>query len=58
LNDELNVVVASGSVASQLTRDFEEDKRRSARIELGPWRERPLHIRARERLWSYFGEVF
>lgn len=58
LNDELNVVVASASLAAQLTRDFETDMRRSVKIELAAWRERPLHIRAREKLWSYFGEVF
>ena len=58
LNDELNVVVANAAVAAQLTRDFESDMRRSARIELEEWRSRPLHIRAREQLWSFFGEVF
>ncbi len=58
LNDELNVAVASPTLASQLTRDFEADMRRSARIDLNAWRDRPLHIRAREKLWSYFGEVF
>lgn len=58
LNDELNVAVASPTLALQLTRDFEADIRRSARIDLSAWRERPLHIRAREKLWSYFGEVF
>jgi len=58
LNDELNVAVASPTLASQLTRDFDQDVRRSTRIDLNAWRERPLHIRARETLWSYFGEVF
>jgi cardiolipin synthase len=58
LNDELNVVIASAAVASQLTRDFEQDTRRSIAIDLDRWRTRPLHIRAREKLWGYFGEVF
>jgi cardiolipin synthase A/B len=58
LNDELNVAVASPTLASQLTRDFEQDVRRSTRIDVDAWRDRPLHIRAREKLWSYFGEVF
>ena len=58
LNDELNVAVASPTLATQLTRDFEADIRRSLRIDVNTWRERPLHIRAREKLWSYFGEVF
>ena len=58
LNDEMNVVVASPTLASQVTRDFDEDTRRSVQIDLAAWRQRPLHIRAREKLWSYFGEVF
>jgi len=58
LNDELNIVVASRALAAGLTDDFEADLRRSARIDLEAWRARPPHIRARERLWSFFGEVF
>lgn len=58
LNDELNVVAASADLASRLTRDFERDAARSHRIVLDDWRARPLHIRAREKLWSFFGEVF
>ena len=58
LNDELNVVAASPKLAAQLTRDFEADLRRSAKIDLERWRARPPHIRAREKLWSFFGEVF
>jgi cardiolipin synthase len=58
LNDELNVVVAGASLASELTRDFEQDMRRSFRIDVDDWRTRPMHIRAREKLWSFFGEVF
>jgi cardiolipin synthase len=58
LNDEINVAVASSTLAAQLTRDFEDDMRRSVRIGLNAWRERPLHIRAREKLWGYFSEVF
>jgi cardiolipin synthase len=58
LNDELNVVVASRRLASRLTADFDEDARRSKKIDLEEWRSRPFHIRGRERLWSFFGEVF
>jgi cardiolipin synthase len=58
LNDELNVVVAGRSLASRLTSDFEADMRRSTKIDLESWRSRPFHIRGRERLWSFFGEVF
>ena len=58
LNDELNVVVASADLAAQLTRDFEQDLQHSQKIDRDAWRARPLHIRARETLWSFFGEVF
>jgi cardiolipin synthase A/B len=58
LNDELNVVVAGPSLAGRLTSDFEADIRRSKKIDVDSWRSRPLHIRGRERLWSFFGEVF
>ena len=58
LNDELNVVVASRTLAANLTADFETDMRRAKKIDLAEWRSRPFHIRGREKLWSYFGEVF
>jgi cardiolipin synthase len=58
LNDELNAVVASRTVASELTGDFERDLTRSKRASLEEWRHRPVHIRAREKLWSYFSEIF
>jgi cardiolipin synthase len=58
LNDELNVVVASPSLASRLVSDFEADIRRSKKINLEEWRSRAFHIRTREKFWAYFGEVF
>jgi cardiolipin synthase len=58
LNDELNVVVFDRAVASRLREDFEHDLQRSKRLDLEAWRSRPLHIRAREKTWSLFGEVF
>jgi cardiolipin synthase len=58
LNDEMNVVAADRGLAATLTGHFEEDLRRSKKIDLEQWRSRPLHIRGREKLWSYFGEVF
>jgi cardiolipin synthase len=58
LNDELNVAVFDRGVASRLREDFERDLRRSTRLRLETWRSRPLHIRAREKTWSLFGEVF
>ena len=58
LNDELNVAVFDPSLAERLLEDFERDLRKSTRIDLDEWRARPLHISAREKLWSLFGEVF
>jgi cardiolipin synthase A/B len=58
LNDELNVVVFDRAVAARLREDFERDIGRSKRLDLDTWRSRPLHIRAREKAWSLFGEVF
>ena len=58
LNDELNVAVASRSLAARLLRDFEQDLTRAHRIELSAWRQRPLLHKMRERFWSAFGEVF
>lgn len=58
LNDELNVAAFDPGLAERLTSDFEADIRKSQKLDLETWRSRPLHIRAREKMWSYFGEVF
>ena len=58
LNDELNVAVFDPKLAERLLADVERDIARSRRLDLESWRARPLHIRAREQLWSVFGEVF
>jgi cardiolipin synthase A/B len=58
LNDELNLAVFDKTFAARLTADFERDIARSKTLRLDEWRARPLHIRAREQGWSYFGEVF
>ena len=58
LNDELNIAVFDPMVASRLLADFDRDLTKSSRIELQAWRSRPFHIRGREKLWSFFGEVF
>jgi cardiolipin synthase len=58
LNEELNVAVFSPSLAQRLTADYERDLAVSKRWMLAEWRSRPAHQRAREWLWSYFGEVF
>jgi cardiolipin synthase len=58
LNDELNIALFDAAVAATLTGDFERDLMRSTRLKLDVWRSRPPHIRAREKLWGFFGEVF
>ena len=58
LNDELNVAVFDRGVAARLRQDFEKDVQRSKKLALDEWRSRPLHIRAREKGWSLFGELF
>jgi cardiolipin synthase len=58
LNDELNVAVASRSLAARFLEDFEKDLRVSARLELEQWRKRSLLEKSRENFWSYFAEVF
>ncbi len=58
LNDELNVVAFEQALAARLTADFERDITRSVKIDLESWRSRPLHIRGREMMWSWFGEIF
>ena len=42
----------------RLLQDFEQDLGRSTRLELQTWRSRPLFVRAREKAWSLFGELF
>jgi cardiolipin synthase len=58
LNDELNAAVFDRELAARITADYENDLKRSARLDLDTWRSRPPHIRAREKMWSFFGEVF
>ena len=58
LNDELSVAVFDRALAARLRADFEQDLTRSKKLNLEEWRSRPFHIRGREKLWSFFGEVF
>ena len=58
LSDELNAAVFDTSFATRLLGDFEQDINDSKRLDLESWRSRPFHIRGREKMWSYFGEVF
>jgi cardiolipin synthase A/B len=58
LNEELVALIRDPGLGAELTRDFEADLRRSKRLDLDSWRNRPLHIRGREKAWQLFSEVF
>jgi len=58
MNDEMNVAVSDRGLAAWLTRDFEHDIAASKKLDLDTWRRRPLLEKARELVWTYFGEVF
>jgi cardiolipin synthase len=58
LNDELNVAVTSRALAARLLQDFEQDLKVSERLDVAAWRDRSLLMKARERFWSAFSEVF
>ena len=58
LNDELDVAVFDPALARRLLTDVERDLQSSVKLDPETWRSRPPHIRGREQLWSFFGEVF
>jgi cardiolipin synthase len=58
LNDEMNVAVSDPGLASRLLQDFEQDLRRSKKLDPNAWRRRSVLNKAREHFWSYFGEIF
>lgn len=58
MNDEMNLAVSDTGLAARLTHDFENDMRASKKLELDAWRRRGFMEKARERFWTYFGEVF
>jgi cardiolipin synthase len=58
LNDELNVAVASRSVAERFLKEMDSDLKVSRQLTLDIWRQRGLLNRTRERFWKAFGEVF
>jgi phosphatidylserine/phosphatidylglycerophosphate/cardiolipin synthase-like enzyme len=58
MNDELNVAVFDRALADRLRQDFDRDMTRAKVLDLDSWRARPLPVRTRDWLWSYFGEVF
>jgi cardiolipin synthase len=58
LNDEMNVAVSDPGLAARLVQDFEQDLRRSKKLDPNAWRRRSVLNKAREHFWSYFGEIF
>jgi cardiolipin synthase len=58
LNDELNVATHDRGLAARITEQFDIDLRSSRRLELERWRQRSRIDKAREWIWSHFGEVF
>jgi cardiolipin synthase A/B len=58
LNHEISVAVFHPGLTGTLTEHFEADLTRSHRLQLDSWRQRPLSDKARERLWSFFRQVF
>jgi cardiolipin synthase len=58
LNDELTVAVHDRDLAAALTRDFEDDRAKSIKLDPDTWRKRPIWQKAREVLWAQFGELF
>jgi cardiolipin synthase len=58
MNDELSVAVFDPTLNARLESDFEKDLTASKKFDLESWRLRPAPERARDWLWSYFGEVF
>jgi cardiolipin synthase len=57
-NDEMNVAVSDPDLAARLTKEFDRDLQSSTKLEFSTWRSRSPLEKARERFWSYFGEIF
>jgi cardiolipin synthase len=58
LNDEVNVAVWSWELADRFLQDFEQDLKKSRRLELHSWRQRPRLEKVRAQFWRLFGELF
>ena len=54
LNDEANLNIYNREFAAQMTRTLEADKLKSREITLEEWRNRPWHVKVRDRFWSIF----
>jgi cardiolipin synthase A/B len=58
LNDELTIAVSDPQLAGTLTRDFDADLKRSKRLDVETWAQRPMIDKSREFFWSFFSEIF
>jgi cardiolipin synthase len=59
LNDELAIGIYDRELATQLTRDFENDMRASKRLDAQTWpTERSFDAKLTEWFWDFFGEMF
>jgi cardiolipin synthase A/B len=58
LNHEVSIASFHAPLAETLVGHFEADLQRSVRLRLDAWRTRPLGDKARERLWTFFSQVF
>jgi cardiolipin synthase len=58
LNDEMNVAVRDPSLSARLLAEFNQDLGNAKQLRLEEWRHRSILEKARERFWSYFGEIF
>jgi cardiolipin synthase len=59
LNDELTIAVFDAGLAASLTNDFEQDVRRSARLDRATWKDqRSFDGKLQAWFWAGFGEMF
>jgi cardiolipin synthase len=58
LNDELTVAVQDHELAATLTAHFEEDIRKSLKLDARTWGDRSLWQKTRELFWAQYGELF
>jgi len=58
LNDELTVAIYDSELASTLTSDFDEDIKRTTKLDAATWPDRSLWKKTQEKFWAMFGELF
>jgi cardiolipin synthase len=59
VNDELTIAVADAELAATLTTHFDDDLRRSKKLDARTWKDqRSIFGKAQEFFWSFFDEIF